>query len=156
MQHSTWQHKKQQHTTIYKNKILAIICVQLENALQKITIQYYIPKNYLWHKNDSKTVTSKGEKINSKFEHTYFQIQVQLKVLLRDKTWTKYLRDVPLKLKALYHDLQKLYDNDMHIMTRNALTTYYVNVLHLYQRCQHIQVIQKLFCVCVTCTNNGR
>jgi len=102
----------------------------------------------MWHKNDSKTVTSKGEKVNSAFEHTYFQTQVQLKVLLCDKTWTKYLYDVPLKLRALYHDLSQLYDNDMQIMTRNALTSYYVNLLHLYQRCQHIkQVIQKLLCV---------
>lgn len=36
----------------------------------------------------------------------------------------------------------------MQIMTRNALTTHYVNLLHSYQRCQHIkQVIQKLLCV---------
>lgn len=84
MQHSTWQHKKQQHTTIYKNKIFARICIQLENSLQKIAIQYYIPKNDMWHKNDSKSATSKGENENSEFEHTYFQTQVQLKVLLRD------------------------------------------------------------------------
>jgi len=148
MQHSTWQHKKQQHTPLYKNKIFAIICIHLENVLQKITIQYYIYKNYMWQKNYSKTVKSKGENENSKFEHTHFQTQVQLKVLLCDKTWTNYLMDVPLKLRALHHDLWKLYDNDMQIMMRNILTTYYVNSLHLYQRCQHIkQVIQKLLCV---------
>ena len=148
MQHSTWQHKKQQHTTTYKNKTYAIVCIQLENALQKITIQYYIPKNYMWHKNDSKTVTSKSEKVNSEFEHTYFQTQAQLKILLRDKTWTKYLKNVPLKLRALHHDLRKLYDNDMQIMTRNALTTYYVNLLHLYQRCEDIIESLKSCCVC--------
>lgn len=99
MQHSTWQHKKQQHTTKYKNKIFVIICIQLENTLWKIITQYYVHKNYMWHKNDSKNVTSQGEKENSEFEHTYFQTQIQLKVLLRDKTWTKYLKDVPLKLQ---------------------------------------------------------
>jgi len=36
----------------------------------------------------------------------------------------------------------------MQIMTINAVTTYYVNLLHLYQRYQHIkQVTQKLLCV---------
>jgi hypothetical protein len=50
-------------------------------------------------------VAQKDEKVNSEFEHTYFQTQVQLKALLCDKTWTKDLKDVSVKFSALHHDL---------------------------------------------------
>lgn len=56
----------------------------------------------MWHKNYSKTVTNKDEKVHSNFEHTHFQTQVQLKVLLNDKTGTKYLKDVPMKYSVLW------------------------------------------------------